>query len=104
MSSLLFESDAQRERRSPDIPYVPRARIEACPQRRNKIPMDRCARFHRRMTRYLRWKGETNTDMFLPGFGGYRVLRTRGRLLRSRYGGRLGCGNTWGGDRRHRRG
>jgi hypothetical protein len=31
---LLFESDAQMERRSPDIPYVPRARIEACPHRR----------------------------------------------------------------------
>src|SRR5271170_3964553 len=38
MSSLLFESDAQRERRSPDIPYVPRARIEACPQRRIGTP------------------------------------------------------------------
>jgi hypothetical protein len=33
-SSLLFESDAQMERRSPDVPYVPRARIEACPHRR----------------------------------------------------------------------
>jgi hypothetical protein len=31
MSSLLFESDAQRERRSVDIPIVPGARIEACP-------------------------------------------------------------------------
>jgi hypothetical protein len=36
LSSLLLESDAQMERRSPDIPYVPRARIEACPQRRKK--------------------------------------------------------------------
>ena len=34
LSSMLFEGDAQRERRSPDIPYVPRARIEACPHRR----------------------------------------------------------------------
>lgn len=38
------------ERRSPDKPYVPRARIEACPHRRINLPMDRCACFHRRMT------------------------------------------------------
>jgi hypothetical protein len=43
---MLFESDTQRERRSPDIPYVPGARIEACPHRR-KIPVDRYACFHR---------------------------------------------------------
>ena len=49
LSSMLFESDAQRERRSPDISYVPRARIEACPHRR-KIPVDTCACFHRTMT------------------------------------------------------
>ena len=35
-----------------DIPYVPRARIEVCPQPHRNIPMDRYACFHRRMTSY----------------------------------------------------
>jgi hypothetical protein len=31
---ITSDGDAQMERRSPDIPYVLRARIEACPHRR----------------------------------------------------------------------
>jgi hypothetical protein len=34
LSSLFFENGPQMERRRPDIPYVPGARIEACPHRR----------------------------------------------------------------------
>jgi hypothetical protein len=46
----LFESDAQKERPSPDIPDTPGARIKKPVRIAAKIPVDRYACFHRRMT------------------------------------------------------